>query len=54
MELSRKGVGLIHEVKNVHAHDAVERIGGDIVRLGEVSDEGRVRIVRAQIEHVDS
>ena len=53
MKFARKDVGLVHQVKNVHAHDAVERVGGEIVRLSEVSDDRRVRIVRAQIEHVN-
>jgi hypothetical protein len=53
MKFSRKGVGLIHEMENVHAYDAVKRLRGDIIPLGEVSDECRVRIVRSQIEHVD-
>ena len=53
MKFARKGVGLVHEVKNVHADDAVERVGGDIVRLREVSEDRRVRIVRAHIEHVN-
>ena len=53
MKFARKVVGLVHQVENVHAHDAVERVGGDIVRLGEVSDDRRVRIVRAHIEHVN-
>jgi hypothetical protein len=53
MQFAREGVGFVHEVENVHAHDAVERVRGDIVRLREVSDEGRVRIVRGQIEDVD-
>jgi len=54
MKFARKAVGVIDEVENVHAHDAVERLRGDIVRLREVGDEGRVRIIGAQIEDVDS
>ena len=53
MKFPRKRVGVVHEVENVDADNAVERLGGDIVRLREVSDEGRVRIVRGQIEDVD-
>ena len=53
MKLLRERIGLIHEVENMHAHDAVERVRGDIVRLGEVRDDGRVRILLAQIEYVD-
>src|SRR3569833_1770578 len=53
MKFAREGVRLVHEVENVDAHDAVERVRGDIVRLREVSDEGRIGILRGQIEDVD-
>jgi hypothetical protein len=40
-------------VENVYAYDAIEPLGGDIVRLGKISDESCVRICRAQIENID-
>src|SRR5689334_12190537 len=53
MKLPREGVGVIHDLENVHADDAVERIRGDIVRLRQVGDEGRLPVFRTQIEDVD-
>jgi hypothetical protein len=37
----------------VHAHDAIERFGGQIVRFGEIGDEGSLRVRRSEVEDVD-